>query len=153
MIDPAIAGMDLGAVTFPVERSKLAELARALHEPDPAWSDESAARAAGFEAIPAPPTVTTLADHWRPAGALETAMAIGADLGRVLHGEAAWEYLHPVWAGDEITARGQVREVTRRQGKRGGEMTFVVVETEFTNQDGLLVARRRDTMVETGESR
>lgn len=104
-------------------------------------------------ADPLPPTVTTLADHWRPGGALETAVAIGADLSRVLHGEAAWEYLQPVSAGDELTARGRVVDVQRREGKRGGEMTFVVIETEFTNQDGQLVARRRDTMVETGAAK
>ena len=150
MIDPSIVGKEVGAVTFPVERSKLAELARAFHEPDPAWSDLDAARAAGFERIPAPPTVTALADQWRAGGSLEMAVAIGADLGRVLHGEAAWEYLQPVSAGDELDARTRVVDVRTSEGKRGGQMTFVVVETDFTNQDGQLVARRRDTMVETG---
>src|SRR5437870_10123721 len=88
MIDSTITGTDLDTVRFPIERSKLAELARAFHDEDPVWHDVEAATAAGFEAVPVPPTVTVLADHWRRGGALGPALALGADLRRLLHGEA-----------------------------------------------------------------
>lgn len=150
MIDPDIRGTQLDEVRFPVERSKLAELARAFHETDPAWHDPAAARTAGFDDLPVPPTVTVLADHWREHGALGLALAIGADVQRLLHGEAAWEYLEPIAPGDELTARSRVADVTTRAGKRGGAMTLVSIETEFTNQHGILAVRRRDTLIETG---
>jgi acyl dehydratase len=150
MIDPAIEGTDLGTVRFPLDRSKLAELARAFHDDDPVWHDPEAAAAAGFDDVPVPPTVTVLADHWRPDGALGHALAIGLDLKRVLHGEAAWEHLLPVRLGDELTATTTVAGVTSREGRRGGMMTLVTLETTFVNQRGELAARRRDTLIETG---
>ena len=56
----------------------------------------------------------------------------------------------PVAVGDELTATRRVTAVSRRAGKRGGEMTFVTVETEFVNQDGALAVRQEDTLIETG---
>lgn len=150
MIDDSIVGREFGETRFPIDRSKLAELARAYHDDSPVWHDADAAAAAGFDSVPMPPTVTVLADHWREGGALGPALAIGADLERVLHGEASWEYLAPVRIGDELTARARVVDVTTRQGKRGGAMTLVTLETEFTNASGELVVRRSDTIVETG---
>jgi len=149
MIDPAIEGMELSTIRFPVERGKLAELARALHEEDPAWHDSGAATAAGFAQLPVPPTVTALVDHWRAGGPLADVTAIGIDARRLLHGEAAWEYLAPVRVGDELTAVARVAGVSRREGRRGGAMTFVTIETEFTNQHAEPVVRRRDTLIET----
>jgi len=150
MIDPAIKGKVLGTVRFPLDRSKLGELARALHDDDPAWHDSEVAAAAGLDGVPAPPTTTVLADHWRKQGALEPAIEIGMDLPRVLHGEAAWEYLMPVRLGDELTAATIVTDVATRAGKRGGTMTFVTLETTFTNQRGELAVRQRNTLIETG---
>lgn len=147
MIDPDIAGRELDRVSFPVDRSKLAELARALHEDDPVWYDRDAARAAGFDDIPLPPTATAISAHWREA---DNARAIGADLARVLHGEAKWELLAPVRVGDELTVTHRVGEVTEREGRRGGSMTMVAIEYEFRNQDGDVVVRRTDTLIERG---
>ena len=148
MIDPSIVGKEIGCISFPVERSKLAELAKALGDSDPVWHDADAAAAAGFEGIPTPPTVTVLQDHWRDGGVAALVDAIGLDLGRVLHGEAEWEYVTPVRGGDELCARQVVADVSTREGKRGGSMTLVKIETEFTNQRGELAVRRTDTLIE-----
>jgi acyl dehydratase len=148
MVDPSIAGQEIAEIAFPVDRSKLAELARAFGETDPVWHDPEAARAAGFDTVPTPPTVTVLADHWRSGGVAGLVEAIGADLSRILHGSAEWEYLLPVQLGDTLIARQTVKDVTRRQGKRGGWMTLVTIDTEFTNQRGELAVRRSDTLIE-----
>jgi hypothetical protein len=150
MIDPTLQGTELGSVRFPIERGKLAELARSFGDDDPVWHDVEVARAAGFDGIPVPPTATVLADHWREGGALAMAEAIGADLPRVLHGEASWEYLRPVRAGMELMAMQRVESVSTRQGKRGGEMTLVAILTEYADDGGDVVARRRDTLIERG---
>lgn len=148
MIDVNIAGRELGEVTFPVERSKLAELARAFGDHDPVWHEPGAARAAGFADVPTPPTVTVLTEHWREGGVLAMVAAIGADPSRVLHGEATWEYHVPVRLGDILTARQTVRDVASREGKRGGTMTMVTIDTTFTNQRGELAVVRTDTLIE-----
>jgi acyl dehydratase len=148
VVDPAIIGQEIDEVTFPIDRSKLAELARSYGDADPVWHDPQAAHAAGFNAVPTPPTVTVLVNHWRGGGVAGLVEAIGADLSRILHGEAAWEYLVPVRMGDTLTARQKVADVTQRQGKRGGTMTLVKIDTEFTNQRGELAVRRTDTLIE-----
>lgn len=133
---------------FPLDRSKLAELARAFHDNDPTWYDPAAASAAGFEGVPVPPTVGVLADHWREDGALTFATIAGLDLERVLHGEVEVEYLRPLRMGDELTATSVVKDIARREGKRGGAMTLATVETDFVNQRGELAMRRRDVLIE-----
>jgi acyl dehydratase len=148
MIDPSITGRETARISFPIERSKLAELAKAFGDHDPAWHDPEAARAAGFDGVPALPTATVLMDHWREGGVPELVAAIGADLARILHGEAAWEYHRPLHPGDVLTARSVVADVSTRQGKRGGAMTLIQVDTDFTNQDGDLAVRRTDILIE-----
>jgi acyl dehydratase len=150
MGDPEIVGKTFESVRFPVDRSKIAELARSFQEEDNLWYDDDAAKAAGFDAPPTQPTVTALVDHWREGGALANAEAMGLNLARVLHGEAAWEYILPVRVGDTLTSTATVTDVSKREGKRGGSMTFVTIETEFRNQRGELAARRRDVVIETG---
>lgn len=145
----ALVGRELGEVRFPIERSKLRELARALHDEDPVWHNPEAAAAAGFDGVPAPPTATTLVAHWTAGGTIGHALALGLDVRRLLHGEAGWTIARPVRLGDELTATSVVADVRRRDGARGGTMTIVTVETTFVDQHGEQVAQLRDTMIET----
>ncbi len=146
----ALKGRDLGRVTFPIEHGKLREFARSLHDDDPVWHDPEAAAAAGFDGVPTPPTITMISAHWREGGLIGHALALGLDVRRLLHGEASWTYERPVRAGDELTASTQVADVASREGKRGGTMTLLTLETTFVNQHGQRVAQLRDTMIETG---
>jgi acyl dehydratase len=148
VVDTSIVGKQVGEVTFPVDRSKVAELGRAFGDPDPVWHDPAAAEAAGFDGVPTFPTVTVLADHWREGGVGALVEAIGVDLARVLHGEADWQYFVPVRMGDTLTMRASVAEVTEREGKRGGKMTMIKIDSDFTNQRGELAVRRTDTLIE-----
>jgi acyl dehydratase len=148
MVDTSLVGKEIDEITFPVDRSKCAELGRAFGDPDPVWHDPQVAAAAGFEGVPTFPTVTVLVDHWRSGGVAGLVDAIGLDLSRVLHGEAEWHYLVPVRMGDTLTSKQIIRDVTQRQGKRGGTMTLVKIDTEFTNQRGELAIRRVDTLIE-----
>jgi acyl dehydratase len=73
------------------------------------------------------------------------------DLRRVLHGEQEFTYLKPIYAGDVLTAVTKVTDVYEKTGGRGGTMTFVVMDTEFTNQKGEKVAISRSVTIETGQ--
>lgn len=148
MVDASWIGTDLGTTRFPVERSKVREFARALDDRDPVYTDADAARAAGFDAIPVPPTFVVSAMHWRDED--ELGAASGLDMHRVLHGECGWEYHAPVAVGDELTATSRIRDVTTRHGRRGGTMILVSTETDITNQRGELVVRQTDVFIETG---
>lgn len=148
MADDSLTGRDLGTMTFPVDRSKVREFARALDDPDPVYTDVDAARAAGFTDIPVPPTFVVSSAHWREEDNMVA--TLGLDLRRALHGECGWEYHGPVVVGDELTASRRVSGVSTREGRRGGRMTMVSIETDFTNQRGELVVRQTDVLVETG---
>jgi acyl dehydratase len=147
LADPSLIGHELSTISFPLERSKLAEMARALFDPDPVYHDAAAAHAAGFSDIPALLVCSVLVNHWETPGA-HILRDLDLDLARSVHGEASWEFHAPMRAGDELTARRRVVDVTQREGKRGGAMTLVKVETNISNDRGELVVRRVDTFVE-----
>jgi len=148
MPDPSQVGLELDEVTFPVERGKVREFARALHEDDPIYQHAEAAAAAGFDVIPAPLTFPMVAMQWRERdAAIED---LGFDFKRLLHGGTTWEYVRPLVVGDEVTVRRKVAAVDQREGKRGGVMTFVTIDTEITDVAGDVVVRQTDTLIQTG---
>ncbi len=98
-----------------------------------------------------PPTFLTTAIFWQPPEAAALIRDIGLDPHRVLHGEQ--EYVFPgvpPRAGARLHARTVVEEIYDKEGKRGGRMTFVVTRTDFTDDDGFVVAQQRSTAIETG---
>jgi acyl dehydratase len=148
MPDESMVGQQLDRFPLPVESSKVREFARALRDDDPIYQDDAAARAAGFEGIPAPVTFAAASSHYRDD--LPLFEQLGLDLKRLLHGESSWEYLAPVRVGDQLTARRRLADVSTRPGKRGGDMTLCTLETEYVNQHGTSVIRERTVVTETG---
>lgn len=147
-VDRSWIGRTGEPIVMHVERGKIREFARAIKDEDPAYVDEAAACAAGAGGIMPPVTFLETVRLWddgrgRPRPPL--------DLRRTLHGEQEYELLGPIHAGDVLTARSRVADFYEKAGKRGGTMTFVVTETEFTNQRGELVARARAVGIETGQ--
>lgn len=148
MLDQSLIGKDLDEFPLPVERSKVREFARALLDDDPVYQDAEAAKAAGFDGIPAPLTFSAASMHFRDD--LPLFADLGLDLKRVLHGENSWEYLAPVNVGDELVGHRRIADITTRPGKRGGDMTLVTFETNFVNQSGDTVLRERTVVIQTG---
>ncbi|MBL8530624.1 MAG: MaoC family dehydratase N-terminal domain-containing protein, partial [Hyphomonadaceae bacterium] len=56
MIDRSWIGRELGQAVLPIEAGRLKFFAKSIGEANPIYSDEAAARAAGYAALPAPPT-------------------------------------------------------------------------------------------------
>ncbi len=145
-----LVGTVIDRVEFPVEEGKIREFALAVGDPDPVYTDLTAARAAGHPAIPAPPTFVVVAGHWRDQGAMVA--TLGIDIKRVVVGEAEWEYHAPIHVGDRLSAARVVESVTERPGRRGGTMTLITITAEFRNQRGELCVRQRDVVIEMGAS-
>ncbi len=143
MLDRSYIGHKFPAHSVPVEAGQLKFFAKAVGEDNPIYSDEAAAKTAGFRALPAPPTFifslslsgTDLADKYVP---------MGVDLARLLHGEQQFDYFAPICAGDVITLESTVTDI---YDKKGGALEFAVEETTATNQDGELVAKSIQTLV------
>jgi len=146
-VDRTWIGMAGEPVVMHVERGKIREFAKAIKDDDPIYCDESRATAEAGGIVP-PVTFLETARLWdegrgRPRPPI--------DLRRALHGEQEYELLRPIHVGDVLTARSRVVDAYEKPGRRGGVMTFVVTETEFTNQRAELVARSRAVSIETGQ--
>jgi acyl dehydratase len=134
-------------VRMHVERGKIREFARAIKEDDPLYFDEAyATREAG--GIMPPVTFLQTVTHWDDG---QGRPRVPIDLRRALHGEQEFEFLKPIHAGDVLTAVGRITDMYEKAGRRGGTMTFIVTEMEFTNQRGEVVARARHVTIETGQ--
>jgi acyl dehydratase len=144
MVDQSAVGREFTPVTARVEPGRLRFFLNTLGESNPLYRDESAARTAGYAALPVPPTYLFCLEMMDATEPFEFLTALNIDLARVLHGEQRFDYLAPVVVGDTLTFRPTVTSVTE---KKGGAMTLVVVETEVTNQDGVHVANISRTVV------
>ncbi len=143
MLDRSKIGHQFPSFTVDIERGRLRFFAKAIGEMNPIYSDEAAAKAAGHRAIPAPPTYMFSVDLDGPE-LLPILGLLDLDIGRVLHGSQEFDYLGQIYAGDSITQQCKIVDI---YDKKGGALEFVVQESSYTNQDGELVGRARQTLV------
>lgn len=122
-----------------VEPGQLRLFAKAIGETNPIYFDKAAAEAAGLPAPIAPPTFSYSLGVLA-FGSESWSDELGIDPARLLHAEQAFEHFHPIHAEDELLLR---RRVVDQYEKKGGKLSFVVVETELTNQRGELCVRAR----------
>jgi hypothetical protein len=141
MVDHSAVGRIGKPFEIPLERGKIREFARATFSANPSYVEDLAPVA--------PPTFLTTMMFWSTAESNPWS-AVGMDQRRGLHAEQ--EYIFhgpPPQAGTVLTAQSRIESITTKQGRRGGEMTFVVQVTEFRDPSGRLVAEARLTGVET----
>jgi acyl dehydratase len=145
--DPRV-GRSSKPVSMRVEFGKIREFAAAIKDANPVYFDEEyAKKEAG--GVPPPPTFSMTMAFWDDA---KNRIDLGMDMRRVLHGGQEFEYVRPVHAGDTLTAQGSLTEIYKKPGKRGGEMTFAVLQTEYKNQRGEVVLYARSTIIETAKA-
>ena len=145
MVDKSIIGTEMGGTTMVVERGKIREFAKAILDDNPVYDS----------ADPPPPATFTMAiAHWpAPQGGQGASLSkLGLDLLRVLHAGQEYEYLGEIKVGDTLTTKSQISDLTEKEGKRGGTMTFVTSETTFTNQRGEDVLITRTILVQTSKA-
>jgi acyl dehydratase len=131
-----------------VERATVSAFAASVLDDKPLYRNRDAARAAGFDDLPAPPTYFfSAAQNWGqweeeqppdPTGGTNPMAEVMGGLmaggGLILHGEQEFTYHRPVVVGEKLRARGVVRDIYQ---KHSGDrtMTFMVIETAYTDDD------------------
>lgn len=143
MLDKTKIGHEFASFTTDIEKGRLKFFAQAIDETNPIYSDEEAAKAAGYRAIPAPPTFMFSVDLEGP-DFLPMLSLLDMDIGRVLHGTQDFEYFGQIFAGDKITQTSKIADIF---DKKNGALEFVVQESSYTNQDGELVGKAQQTIV------
>ena len=149
MADKSIIGRTSKPFMMPIDWSNVREFARAIKDPDPVYFDPDKAKAQ-LGGIPVPVTFLQTSAFWTDA---DSGPGFGSfDLRRILHGEQEFEFFKPIFVGDILTGVSKIADVLEKEGGRGGKMTLLVSETEFTNQRGEKVAISRSTLIETGQA-
>lgn len=137
------------AVRVRVDHAPVAVFARAVKDSSPLYRSEHAARAAGFERVPAPPTFTFVMadagaypDLQPPGGTGSMYAAPGNDAahafardGLFLHGEQHFTYHRPVGVGDVLEGCMRTSKPVARTARRG-PMEVTWFQTRWTDLDG-----------------
>ena len=147
MADRSLIGKAGKPFEFPIEWSKVSEFARAIKDPNPVYYDAAIAEKE-CGGIPIPPTFLQAAAFWQNE---ESSPRLDFDLRRILHGEQEFEFFKPIFVGDLLTGVARLADIIEKEGGRGGKMTMMIMETEYTNQRGDKVATARSTLIETGQ--
>ena len=143
MIDHKWIGHTFPAFTRKIEAGQLWFFAKAIGETNSIYTDEKAAKAAGYAALPAPPTYGFSLSNAQ-AETFDYLTHMGIPIAVVLHGEEHFDYIQPMLVGDDITMERKILDI---YDKKGGLLEFVIMETSMTNQHQELVGKRQTTFV------
>jgi acyl dehydratase len=142
---------ELQGRTFPptepylVGREKVREFASAVLSTSPLNFDPSAAIAAGYPDVVAPPTFAVVIQEHSLAQLLAAPDA-DIDFSRVVHGDQRFTYTRPIVAGDELTAQLTVSSV-----KSLGGHSMVTADSVITDAGGAHVVTAISTLVVRGD--
>jgi len=99
---------------------------------------------------PIPATFLTTTRFWDAVDAKTLLDVVDLDLKRLLHGSQEYEFpAGPPRAGETLTYSTFLVSSYAKAGSRGGQMRFLVTETEFRRPSGELAAVGRGTFIET----
>jgi hypothetical protein len=115
--------------TETIEAGHVKRFCEAIGDADPRWLEE------------APPTFLVAISSETPQ--IPEVLDYGKGW---LNGGDRFEYLAPIRIGDRITARQTLSDAFEKQGG-SGSLLFLIFDSEYTNQDGRLVARIRGTRI------
>ncbi len=139
----SLVGKEISRFRFTVERGKIRELALAIGDDNPLYTDPGYARSQGYRDVIAPPTFGTVIDFW--GGRDFTAMCDKLQMNpvKVLHGEQEYRYYGEIYPGDEIEASCVLQNIVDK-----GKMHIFLLETTYRNQAGATVLVARSTTIE-----
>lgn len=147
MVDTSAVGNPLPPAVITIERGPVTNFAKAVTDESPIYASREAAREAGFDDVPMPPTFPFAMANWggfaeqQPEGhdtpnpMMKVFGALMKKGGLILHGEQEFIYHGPIVVGDVLTAEGRIKDIYE---KPTGDktMTFIVSEQDYRNQRG-----------------
>ncbi len=129
---------------YEVSRVKIAEFADAIGEPSALCRDRSAAQAAGYPDVIAPPTFAIVVSA-RGSARVTHDPDLGVNYAMIVHGEQSFEHARPLHAGDVVVSQSTIESI-----RPLGTMTTLTTVTEIRTVDGEHVCTARSTLVERG---
>ncbi|MBU2551901.1 MAG: MaoC family dehydratase N-terminal domain-containing protein [Proteobacteria bacterium] len=150
MVKKEMSGSVLVEFEFPVERGKIKEFAKAVCDPNPAYTDREHARGLGFPDVLMPVTYPIAFAHHMPSDnfVLEMTEKLGMNVATSVHGETEIIHYRPVCAGEVLKGEVVIGRIYEKEGKRGGTMTFVEMDARYYGEDGELAVLCRNVFIE-----
>lgn len=144
-LNTALIGKEYPAsAPYEVGREKIREFAMAIGDPNPLYTDENAAKVAGYPDIIAPPTfLTVIGFKFGPAIVLDP--ELGLDYTRVVHGEQEFELTRPIVPGDRLIGVPKIAGIVAK-----GKNEYLTYEAAITTESGEHVGVARSTIVSRG---
>jgi acyl dehydratase len=149
----AAIGRESEPITIEVDRHAIRMFARAVGHTDLIYYDEDYAKSKGHRSLVCPPGFVGHAIHSpnKPSGIIGSSVTrapeIRVQFKGVLNGGTEFEYYgEDVCAGDVLSGRSKLVDLRERAGAMG-KMLLAVTETNYTNQQGKLVASQRGTAI------
>ena len=137
---------------YDVTKRDIRRFSQAIGETNPIHFDEDYAKSSRYGTIVAPPlfcqmfTFEDVPADRLPGDGSPVEMDVPLPAQRTVGGASSYEIFQPVKAGDRITVKSSLRDVFAKEG-RSGRLYFVVVETEFSNQENEPVAKETATYI------
>lgn len=128
MTDRSRLGFRTPPTTVVVDAWRVKLFCQAIGDTQPVYWDMDAARAAGLERCPVPPTFlkSLEGEHFSSAALMQL---LQVPIKGVLHAEQRFDHEAPVHVGDALEISRHVSQIFER---KEGQFTFIVVETEYS---------------------
>jgi len=117
-----------------VTAEMIAAFCAAIGETNPLYVDAAAAQVGPHGRLIAP---LSISGSFRAA---ENILNLLPRNERRLLGSMELEFIAPIGAGDRITVASEIAEIYQKTG-RSGRLTFTVIRSTLTNQNGVIVTR------------
>ncbi|MEU4542072.1 MaoC family dehydratase N-terminal domain-containing protein [Nonomuraea dietziae] len=130
--------------SYEVSRVKIKEFAAAIGDSNPIYRDREAAQAAGHPDVVAPPTFPIVFSLQSGGEALADP-ELGLNYAMVVHGEQRFEYVRPIYPGDELVTSSTITEI-----RSAGRNELMTIRSDVTTVAGEPVCTTYNTIVERG---
>lgn len=132
------------SVPYEVGREKIRDFAMAIGDPNPVYTSEDAAKAAGYPDIIAPPTFLTIM-NFKYSPQVVGDPELGINYALVVHGEQEYELFRPIVPGDRLVGKPRITDITAR-----GKNEYLYIDASIETVEGEKVANARATIVSRG---
>jgi acyl dehydratase len=138
-----------------ISASDVRRYVEATGDDNPLWSDDAAARSAGYRGRLVPPMLLTEL-VWRlkhsELGRFTDRVPLPGIYSDTRNADNELEWIEPVQVGERLSIRHRIADIVVRPG-RAGLGVYITRETEYVRPDGVLVARVKQTIVRLPRSK
>lgn len=135
-----------------IGRASIRYFALAIGDDNPLYVDDAYAREAGYPGVIAPPTFvceTNQYAHRAPNddGYIGHSWELPITGCRMIRGGHEYEFHRPIRPSDRIHVTWRLEDISERESLRGGAMLIVLASATYTDDNGELLARNRETLI------